>query len=407
MKTRPAFGIGIITEGRGASMFRIIIWALVLTCMAPPAWGATVPMHVLTADYLGGPENTALPATVVAPWVTWTETSWQYDPEAVAAGIKTMYYTNPNRINDTNPMRSADESVYAHDCSGNRLASLHYEHMYLADPASPALRAKFQWVIRSRSANRHWDAFFVDDANTMVGLSGLPCNYDPEAWLAAEKQLIASVDVPIVYNGLENNATRALNDVPNVIGGMEEGCYSGSVRFPKMWDRYWTQIENTEIAMARDGKLFFCYGKDTTDASRSVDGRIYTYASFLLTYTPDKSILWEYYSTASKFRVEPETKLVALNPVVPTPLDISALQQPSGVYGREYQSCYLAGSPVGPCAAVVNPSRSQTHAYPYGNKYEHTLVLSGGGILDEGTVSTQGPPPPQTLGPLEAVIVFR
>jgi hypothetical protein len=394
----------------GFLLARIMLWVLLsATCLfiPAPARADSIPKHVLTADYLGRASDTVLPASQLSQFLDWAETSWQYNPQAVAAGIKVMYYTDPNRLNDTNPMYSTDESVYAHDCNGNRLRSLYYHNMFLADPSSVTLQKNFQQLIASRSANRHWDAFFVDDAFTTEGLSGLPCGFDPDKWLEAEKRLIASVHVPIVYNGLEISKTRQLNVLPNVIGGMEEGCYSGSVRFPKMWDHYWTQIENTELAMARDKKLFFCYGRDTTPAAGAIDGRLFTYASFLLTYTLESSILWEYYATPSKFRVEPETGLVALDPVVSSPVDVSALQQQTGVYAREYRNCYLRGEAVGPCAAVVNPSRSTWVDYPFGDRYKHTLQLTGAGIFDGGTVSVNGPSPPERLPPLTGIVVFR
>ena len=98
---------------------------------------------------------------------------------------------------------------------------------------------------------------------------------------------------------------------------------------------------------------------------------------------------------------------MALDPVVSTPADISGLKLDSGVYGREYRHCYIWGSAVGGCAAVVNPDRNEAHKYPYGDKYKHTIVLSGDGVLDGGAIATDGPPPPDTLPPLGAVIVFR
>ncbi|MBV8148649.1 MAG: hypothetical protein JO092_06135, partial [Candidatus Eremiobacteraeota bacterium] len=60
---------------------------------------------------------------------------------------------------------------------------------------------------------------------------------------------------------------------------------------------------------------------------------------------------------------------------------------------------------VGACAVVVNPDSGSAHPFPF-PQYTHTLVLNGGGILDGGTVSTSGPPPPLNLAADEAAIVF-
>jgi len=364
--------------------------------------------HVLTADYLRGPAlDTALSPTELAPYLSWASTSFQLNPAVRAAGIRVMYYTDPFRQNPTNAMYTNDETTYAHACDGSRIKSLSYKDMYLMDPSSPSLRALYRQHIASRSASVQWDAFFVDDANSLYDLSDTPCGYTSDSFRAASKKLIEGIHVPVIYNGLQIDKERELNMVPNVIGGMEEGCYASAVSRPKIWDKYWTQIENTEIEMTEDKKLFFCYGVDTSDAASAIDGRTYTYASFLLTYSTKWSVLWELYSTPSRFRVEPESKLVALDPLIPTPTDISGLKLLTGVYGREYRKCYIGGAAVGACAVVVNPDRQNSHDYPYSGKYQHTLALTGGGVLDGGSVSTLGSTPPDVLAPLSAVIVFR
>jgi len=198
-----------------------------------------------------------------------------------------------------------------------------------------------------------------------------------------------------------------LNASPNVVGGMYEGCYSDATSRPKIWTPYWTDIENAEITMARSGKQFICLGRDSSSASSATDGRLYTYASFLLTYTPSSSILWDNYDTSSGFHVEPETKLVALQPLVSTPSTVDGLRLSTGVYGREFGACYIDGSSVGACAVVVNPDRSSSHGYPYGSKYAHTLRLSGSGIIDGGSISTSGSRPPSSVPALGSYIVFK
>jgi hypothetical protein len=363
--------------------------------------------HVLTADYYGGTGDTTLSPGLLAPWVTWLETSFQANPAVRAAGIKAMYYTNPNREAPGDPLYTKDESTFAHTCSGQRIGPITY-NQYLMDPASSDLRQLWKNFIASRITNTvQWDAIFEDDANDVVGAPALPCNYSAASWLAASQgENSYQAPYPIVYNGLQIPNEMGLNASSNVIGGMEEGCYGGSSRYPKMWGKYWTQIANVELGMAQQGKLFFCYDRDPSTAASALDGRLYTYASFLITYTPSSSILWETYSTPSSFHVEPESMLVALSPVVPQPSDVSALQVSSQVYGREYRACYIAGSYVGSCAAVVNIDRFNAHPYPYGTKYTHTLILTGGGILDGGTISAAGPPPPANLPALGSEIVF-
>jgi hypothetical protein len=363
--------------------------------------------HVLTADYYGDPSGTTLSPALVAPWVTWVETSFADNPGVRAVGIKAMYYTNPNREAPGDPLYTNDESTFAHTCSGSRIGPITYGQ-YLMDPGSSDLRQLWKNFIASRTTSTvQWDAIFEDDANDIYGAPELPCNYTASAWLAASQgENTYQAPYPIIYNGLQIANEMGLNVSTNVIGGMEEGCYGG-LGYPEMWGNYWIHSANIELGMAHQGKLFFCYDHDTTAAASAIAGRLYVYASFLITYTPSSSILWEIYSTPSNFHVQPESTLVALDPLVAQPSDVSALQLSSNVYGREYGACYIAGAYVGPCAAVVNIDRYNSHPYPYGSKYGHTLVLSGGGILDGGEISTGGGAPLSTLPPLTGTIAFR
>ena len=113
----------------------------------------------------------------------------------------------------------------------------------------------------------------------------------------------------------------------------------------------------------------------------------------------------EEFATPSGLHVFPESQLVALNPKVAQPSSVSGLLAQGGTYGREYADCYIAGTFAGPCAVVVNSDPSLSHAFPY-PQYNHTLTLSGEGVLDGGTMSTQGAAPPLTMAPSSAAIVF-
>jgi hypothetical protein len=119
-------------------------------------------------------------------------------------------------------------------------------------------------------------------------------------------------------------------------------------------------------------------------------------------------VLWETFATPDGLHVFPETKLVPTDPLVGTPGSIGALHSSTGVYVREYGACYLGGTSVGPCAAVVNPDASNAYALPpLQQSYSATLALSGYGTLDGGTVSTSGPPPPATIAPETGMVLFN
>jgi len=159
--------------------------------------------------------------------------------------------------------------------------------------------------------------------------------------------------------------------------------------------------------MGEADKLFFCRNMDTEGAKTAATGpRIYSYASFLLTYHLKSSVYADSYETPDNFEELPEIELVPTGPVQSVPTDISGLEQTGGSYARQFSDCYLAGNYVGPCAVVVNPNKN-TVPWPYpASEYTHTLVVSGQDIYDGGTISTTGPPPPSTMPVLTADIVF-
>lgn len=380
---------------------------------------SSVPNHVMTGAEVAGYKGTTVAPTRLAPYLTWAENpSEENAPSVKSAGLKISVYTNPNREYPCDgcswlyPLTQQNPQVYAKDCSGNLIrVAFGTGEGFLTDPRVPLMTDLFrQEIAHAQSITAvTWDAFYEDDTDTAsYTLNGLPCNYSKSAWTAASLRQTAAQNVPIIINGLNNGISELpFVDLPNVIGGMWEACYSypaggyygnpneGAVPLPD-----WSITENMEIALAQRGKLFWCAAQASDSAYR-----IFEYASFMLTYSQSSSLLQTDHPTPSNFPVFPETQLVATNPVVATPNDVSALQVTPEVYAREYRACYQAGQSIGPCAFVVNPG-TDSHPWPYGTKYGHTIVLRGGGVLESGSMSTNGPSPPTTLPAGSAVIAF-
>ena len=132
---------------------------------------------------------------------------------------------------------------------------------------------------------------------------------------------------------------------------------------------------------------------------------MYTYASFLLAYEPQFSVLQEALRSApSGVPVYPETRLVPLEPQASAHQDIGDLRR-GGTYVREFAQCYIARVAAGPCAAVVNPSSTASAAFPL-HGYRAALALRGGSIADGGTVAFSAAVP-ASLGPASAAIVVK
>ena len=217
-----------------------------------------------------------------------------------------------------------------------------------------------------------------------------------------------SLQFPVIYNGLSNFTDRTVSPSiglnASAIGGMMEQCYAGGAGSPPSAGDAWIVAENTELRMAAAHKIFFCYGNDTSPAADVLDRRLYVYASFLLSYDPQRSVLWEYYEGTSHFHVMPETQLVALQPERRV-ASIQDLQTRTGIYERVYRACYLRGAPVGRCAIAVNPDLASHRLSLSG--YTRTIALAGGSIVDGGSVRIIAARPPSELDGRSAELAFR
>lgn len=372
-----------------------------------------VPAHVQTSDYWGGYAGTkSVPANVAARALTWAETDNIGSAQLAPLGVKTFLYSNPNRVLPRQAILYApdpDDPRYAKTCSGAPArGEAAYAGILLTNPRSKALLAAWRRSNDAHSIGANFYAIFADEAVGAKLAQDVPCNYDLDDWIAAEAQLFRAIGKPIIYNAL--NDFRNQDVAPEIslnaaaIGGMMEECYATLREDHRVNGWRWIATENTEIRMAEANKYFFCYGRDLTPADQADDSRMYTYASFLLTYDPATTVLWEYYKTPSGGHVMPESQVVALDPVRKNVRSIADLHTLSGVYARAYRSCYIAGRPQGPCVAVVNPDDSP-HAVGL-RGYSRVLALHGSGIFDGGTVSLEA----QTLSslpPRGAVVAFR
>ncbi|MBV8489508.1 MAG: hypothetical protein JO199_03185, partial [Candidatus Eremiobacteraeota bacterium] len=420
-------GAQIKVTGTGTSSEGILAQQIVVSAPSPspgasatPTPGPIAQKHLLTADYLGAPYGTtAIAWSQAAPYLSWAQTQASVANGVHAAGIKTQFYADPNRTQSGtgDPLFTTNEAAFAHDCSGNRVTDTYAgsKTQYVMNVGGATMQSEFQQYLAQITSYAHFDAIYEDDAGPLseeiyTPFSAMPCGYSDASWIASENALDQSVSVPILFNGLDALDGQGVSESvgllgsSNTMGGNYEDCYADNST-AKMNGWLWQTIENSELQVNARGKTFECQLRSAATASTQSDARIYGLASFLLTYNPASSIFWEEYATPSGLHVEPESQLVVLNPLTPAPASIAGLQVSGGTYGRQYANCYYAGNFVGPCAVVVNPDSQSSHPFPY-PQYTHTLVLSGGGVIDGGTVATNGPAPPLNLAPNEAAIVF-
>jgi hypothetical protein len=189
---------------------------------------------------------------------------------------------------------------------------------------------------------------------------------------------------------------------------MTEACFGNgfSITRPLQFGPDWLATQGQLLKMEHDGVLAICDANALQDGAANTAARTFVYASYLLTYLPSQSIFSERYATPSHLYVYPEIYLVPKSPLIAQPTDISQLQQPGGTYAREYANCDFYGQSVGPCAVVVNENQTGTEQFPFPGKYNETLRLSGYGVLDGGTATLDGGPPPATVAGEQAVIAI-
>lgn len=416
-------------------------FVLLLAAAAPQR----VPEHVPTFGSIGAEHARRVPADYefgigtsyaqAAKWVTWAATDDRYAAAIHAAGIKTTFYVDPHRISANGfPMDHAtpsDESAYYHNCDGSRVRTSYDGKLTqdVGDPASPALNAFFNGYIdaHQRKTGHAYDAVWEDDAGPLSEfyqpfVQPLPgCWYPGDDRYDAEQRAFdAHAHLPVIYENLANHhggtesKSVALVGSPNVVAGLLEFCfangYGGNDPRAKESGEIWTVEENTVLDVLAERRMLVCYNYPSSAATpQAIDQRGYIFASLLLTFDPERSVLAEQVETPSGVPVEPEAAFVPLDPVVAQPRTIAGLRTATGVYGREYRACYVRGKPIGACAIVVNPNPILPLPFPWRGAYSRTLQISGRGVIDgvdDGRL-TFGPPPPLLVGARGWVIVAR
>jgi len=431
------------------------------TTGAPPA-------HVaLFAHYGDGysPKDPPLDPADAGAWIDWSECGASVCAALRDAGVHTYWYTDFVQVGASDYVaRNAYPCDFAHGCdpactgcdpstcsaSSTCSAACAADEItssggayHLMDARSPHLATLWDQEVAANPAvdAGAYDAVFADDMPLPYGVA-LACGADAGNWARAEAAVLASLPHPVVFNGAISFpypspayydagalSPYAVADYapPNVVGARGEECYGaggatcddaglidsrcqspGSDPEPGLF--VWQQTENTELWVARNHQVLICMEDNRGLPECSPRQRLYYIASFLLTYAPPWTVaapLWGWQGSFPYLEIFPEETLVPTEPLVPAPEDVAALQRDGGTYAREWAACYLRGTPVGPCAIVVN-SDCASHPFPtLSRTYAHTLALSGSGSLFDGAVATpDGGPPADPVPELTGLIAL-
>ena len=401
--------------------------------------------HVMTGDYLSDLPN----LSEYAPYLTYAFAQADHMGALRKMDVRTLFYTNPlqpicRTFSPTNSGQCASgdyqawnllapggryNSLAARDCAGNLITGYYTSGdsklpALFLDPTKPGASEYLQAVLDAaiasiNSANpsfmHAWTQLVVDnDTPVLYNPNATPCSYNAATWTTATtNDLDGTTDGPYEVNSLGfdtiagvQQALASLNASTVTIGEYEE-CYGANApsdMIAKSGAVYsWDAIEYAEIHTIALGKTFWCYVRLSGDGASYIPFRIYTYASFLLSYDFSRAIIEEALSGGpSGLAVFPEWQLVPLQPKT-TASDVSGYQLTSGAYLREWAQCLNSGVDIGPCAVAVNPSQTATVPVPTG--YTRHVVLSGAGVLDGGSLSI-ATGVPTTLPPATAQILF-
>jgi len=331
-----------------------------------------------------------------------------------AGGRYGMFYTDPNKviIARHEPYSDVPESGWLHDADGNRLSAPYGKsglQQYILNPAAPETQAEFATTTAQAKSTGAYDFVFLDDASAdlldhLYGSRRRPVELSGDQDLQAGlKALMAHSALPVIFNGLSISTGRlgrpSVNTelLPAAAGGLAEGCFADVGRLEL--GPHWITDAESLLATTALGKWAFCM----IGAPRGQENqaRLYGYASWLLTYDPQHSIVWENLGTPSRVEIFPEQGFVPTEPLE-TASHIGDLEK-SSLYLREFTQCYYQGNPIGGCAAAVNPT-PDTVSVP--NGYTRQVVLNGDGTQDGGSLSIQ-PGTPTTLPSGSAAILVR
>src|SRR5579872_2204886 len=386
-----------------------------------PGPPANVPNHVQTAEYLWSATEVATNPSAYQPYLSWAYTNYARAGLTQAAGIKIALYTSPIMPAANTYEFEQLNGTYASDrattCTGSLVTTYNGTGL-LSDPTKSSAAAYFQNIVNNavstiEAANpgysHPWDLIFIDNDGPLYGASATPCNFTPATWGAAQDAALATTGQKFILNSL----SVADDNVPTFVQRLGGSAIEGGEFEECFMTALWSSEEDAQLqsiallkSEGKPGGAGFWYYADNTLAPGAayIPERMYIYASFLLTYDPSYSVFQESFTTTpSTFSVFPETGFVPMEPVS-VPAGVSSLLTSTGAYMQQYDYCYYRGSLLGRCEIIANPSTTASVSVPNPWGLQHSMVLSGGGVLDGGSASFTGSVP-LTMGPRSGVIL--
>ena len=328
------------------------------------------------------------------------------------------------------------QGTYMQSCKGARIPIPVYE----ANQSNPAVRAFFANYLRQNGDD--FDFYEMDDTSDalltqMYGPGGGFCKpqggngyclataeYSSDAALVQAHLALANAlnhrngsPMYFYYNGISFTSRSPL--IPPLLGNGSRFrgviCENCTVNDGTLKPALYTKVLG---AMARidsiPGAAFveLSTGKSPDGSSEQVAQRLVTTAVAWLGYADGHTIVWPNLEfTSHTLAVWPEDEIVPTDPLETMSNSAADLAVAPNVWRREFAACYQDGSPIGPCAAVLNGTSDPVHlsAGWFRGRYGHVITLNGGDAPSGGTISLDDAPltTGTQIAPGQAVLLAR
>ena len=295
--------------------------------------------------------------------------------------------------------------------------------VYAINNSSPGVQRYYASYLQQYANN--WDYFELDDTATTVtdqlyGPGGGFCKgmgtingyctqaqeiSDDRALENTHKNFVDALNyrdgrpMRFFYNSLKfgSNGARLslLSTSQRMVGTICENCIVNAGAFrPDMY----AKVLDAMAAVSRDKSKHFVElntGKSPAGSDDQVAQRLATTAVAWLGLSGNQIVVWPNLEfNTNNLAVWPEDAIYPAGPLQTMSSNNSDLSVGSSVWRREFRSCYMNGSSIGPCAAVLNGSISPVvpSASWFRSGFHHAVTLRGGDALSGGSVDLTSAP---------------
>ncbi len=412
-----------------------------------PTSQAPGPYHIATwANDFYFAEGSSASAASVSKYVSYAESGLNNskaldDCKAYPGTCKSVYYLDPSDVyNNVSCPESPDSSVIAaasenwfihqqgytdaahrvngvtsRSCNGNTVSV----PIWTTNDGSPSVQA--WWSNELQNNADGYDVGFMDDTQSRVidqyyyrsGGGCLPwpslCTStqemaDDAAVRAGHVSFVNAINHrngqpwEFAFNSLNFDgqqisvSIQLLNATNRFMGGVCEGC---AISNGRVLSSNYSSILNTMNAINATSAAFILHSTDSapSGSSTQIFERLVTTGLVWLGYSEGHTIAWpDLEDATTNLAAWPEDLLYPSSPVQSMVSGANDLQVTSGVWRREFTTCYQASVPFGRCAAIVNSTGSAVVLRQswFSQSYGHIVVLVGGDKPSGGTANVAG-----------------